>query len=51
MYYTNIIAMKNSILLEKVGEERKLSERITNIAVLAIVAQATSPVYLVLKYK
>ncbi len=49
MQYTNIIAIKDIIILEK-AKEKKLSKDLANITVLAEVAEALSLVNLARRY-
>lgn len=51
MRHTNIIVIKNIIILKKVREKEKLSENIADITVLAKMAQTSSLVDLTQKYK
>lgn len=51
MWHINIIAMKDIILLKKIGKKRELLKDIADISVSVKVAQAISLIDLVLKYK
>ena len=51
MQHSNIIVMKNGIILEKTREKEKLSEDLADRSVLAELARASSPVNLAWRYR